>query len=284
MSEVSRRRNPAKRSLVPDLVPDQHLVEGVIRIAAEAASRIMAIYHTDFTVRRKHDRSPVTTADLEAHECISAGLSRLVPELPIISEEFEPAAFSDRTKWMQYWLIDPLDGTREFVKRNGEFTVNIALIRDHQPVLGVVYVPPTKDCYHAGRGLGAFKRAANGTSSPICVRKTASFPLTVVKSRSHSNPMTEAFVAKLGKVELIGIGSALKSCLVAEGRADVYPRFGPTSEWDTAAAQCVVEEAGGRVTDTLLKPLRYNLTESLTNPAFLAFGDAGIDWREYLPG
>ena len=130
----------------------------------------------------------------------------------------------------------------------------------------------------------AFKRNASGPSLPIRVRRHAVAPLTVVKSRSHSNPMTEAFVKNLGETELIGIGSALKSCLVAEGLADVYPRFGPTSEWDTAAAQCVVEEAGGRVTDTSLEPLRYNMTESLTNPAFLVFGDAEIDWRKYLPG
>lgn len=259
------------------------LVQEVVTLARDAGARILEIYETDFSVRKKADRSPLTAADLAAHTVIDAGLAMITPDLPILSEESAEADYAVRSQWRRYWLIDPLDGTREFVKRNGEFTVNIALIDGHEPVLGVVHVPVSGVSYYAVRGLGAFKQEPGQIPVSIQVRAHPEGRLIVTGSRSHGTDATRKFIANLGDVEVIGIGSALKSCLVAEGRADLYPRFGPTSEWDTAAAQCIVEEAGGRVTDVHLNPLRYNTKRSLLNPHFLVFGDTSRDWRQYLP-
>ncbi len=263
---------------------DETLLEKVMAIAEEAGRRILEIYETDFAVERKDDRSPLTEADLAAHGAITAGLAAIEPGLPILSEESVQTPPEERLGWTRYWLVDPLDGTREFVKRNGEFTVNIALIEDHCPVLGVVYVPVTGVCYFAGRGLGAYKREPGRAPVRIRARSLPQGTITVAGSRSHRDPKTQRFIDKLGDVELISIGSSLKTCLVAEGRADVYPRFGETSEWDTAAAQCVVEEAGGHLTDIALRPLRYNTGESVINPPFLVFGDGSVDWQRYLAG
>lgn len=267
---------------------DDQLLEKVTAIAEEAGRRILAIYETDFAVARKDDRSPLTEADLAAHRAISAGLAAIEPGLPILSEESGRTPPEERLAWERYWLVDPLDGTREFVKRNGEFTVNIALIEAHRPALGVVYVPVSGLCYQAARALGAYKREPGGRPARIRVRRLPHGTITIAGSRSHRDARTQRFIERLGeaagRVELISIGSSLKTCLVAEGRADVYPRFGETSEWDTAAAQCVVEEAGGHLTDTALAPLRYNTRESLLNPPFLAFGDDSVEWRRYLAG
>jgi 3'(2'), 5'-bisphosphate nucleotidase len=251
------------------------------RLARAAGREIVALYHSDFTVEHKQDRTPLTAADLASHRLITEGLATLTPILPILSEESQQLPFSERSHWSLYWLIDPLDGTREFVKRNGEFSVNIALIKDHEPILGVVHAPVLCTSYYACRGMGAFKEDAAGRSTPIRVRQAPSCPV-VAGSRSHASTSLNAFLEKLGEHRLISMGSALKSCLVAEGVADIYPRFGPTSEWDTAAAQCVVEEAGGFLTDTKMQPLRYNTKESLINPSFLVFGDASYDWAMYL--
>jgi 3'(2'), 5'-bisphosphate nucleotidase len=175
-----------------------------------------------------------------------------------------------------------LDGTKEFVKRNGEFTVNIALIRGHEPVLGVVEVPVTGQRYLAARGEGAFHHEPGEIAQPIAVSPLQDGPVRVVGSRSHGGASLTAFLAQLGEYNLISIGSSLKFCLVAEGKADIYPRLGPTSEWDTAAAQCIVEEAGGQVIATNGARLTYNAKESLLNPHFLVFGDASRDWLSYL--
>ena len=258
------------------------LLERVMEIAVEAGERILDVYHTDFAVEEKDDSSPLTDADLSSHRVIVAGLEGLEPALPVLSEEAAGTAFAERRQWKQSWLVDPLDGTREFVKRNGEFTVNIAMIENHLPILGVVFVPVTGVCYGACAGIGAFKVDPDGNRAPIKVRAYAPGQVSVVGSRSHNNDETRAFIEKLGAVEMIGIGSSLKICLVAEGRADVYPRFGPTSEWDTAAAHCVVEQAGGRLTDTSLQRLRYNAKESLLNPFFLVVGDQSHDWAQYF--
>src|SRR5690606_6667279 len=180
------------------------------------------------------------------------------------------------------WLVDPLDGTREFVKRNGEFTVNIALIDDHQPILGVIIVPVTGLCYYACRGFGAFRQERGKTATRIQVRTRDMTRLVVAGSRSHAGERLAAFLDRLGGYELVSMGSSLKSCLVAEGQADLYARLGPTSEWDTAAAHCIVDEAGGRITDTGMRPLRYNTKESLLNPAFFVSGDPAHDWSKYL--
>ncbi len=256
----------------------------VCRLGQSAGAAIMAIYSTEFDVEHKADDSPLTAADMAAHHALVNGLAALTPEVPILSEESADIPFEERATWQRYWLIDPLDGTREFVKRNGEFTVNVALIDGGQPVLGVVYVPVTGVCYFAAQGHGAHKRIGDGPSHPIHSRALGSGPVAIAGSRSHPSARLEAFLDRLGPHEIVRIGSSLKSCLVAEGRADLYPRLGPTSEWDTAAAQCVVEVAGGRVTDTQMRPLRYNTKASLLNPHFFVSGDPDADWSLYLEG
>ena len=190
--------------------------------------------------------------------------------------------FSERSSWQRYWLVDPLDGTREFVKRNGEFTVNIALIDDHVPVLGVIVVPVTGLCYYARSGGGAFRQGRGETPRPISTRPLNRRHVTVAGSRSHAGERLGRFLSRIGDYDLVSMGSSLKSCLVAEGKADVYPRLGPTSEWDTAAAHCIVDEAGGRLTDTAMHPLRYNTKESLLNPDFFVSGSPDFDWSQYL--
>jgi 3'(2'), 5'-bisphosphate nucleotidase len=174
--------------------------------------------------------------------------------------------------------VDPLDGTKEFVKRNGEFTVNIALVEQHRAVLGAVYAPVLDRMYCGAIGLGAWRADAGGARRPIAVRATATPPLRVVGSRSHPTPALAAYIAKLPPHEITDMGSSLKICLVAEGAADIYPRLGPTSEWDTAAAQAILESAGGRMIDVAGRPLRYNSKDDLLNPHFLAFGDQQQDW------
>ena len=265
-----------------DLITDE-LLNAVIRLAVEAGEEILAIYNTDFDVEDKDDKSPLTAADLASHRTICDGLASLTPDLPILSEESSSIPYATRKQWSRYWLVDPLDGTREFIKRNGEFTVNIALIADNSSVLGVVYVPVTRLCYFAARGSGAFKQEYGSEARQIHTKKTQTGRFTVAGSRSHGSEQQTAFFNSLGKdTEMIAIGSSLKFCLVAEGRVDIYPRFGPTSEWDTAAAQCIVEEAGGTVTNTLLQPLLYNTKESILNPSFLVIGDQTFDWKTYL--
>jgi 3'(2'), 5'-bisphosphate nucleotidase len=259
------------------------LLESVADLARAAGERILRVYNTDFDVAHKEDRSPVTAADLAAHAVISAGLARLTPGMPLLSEESGEVPYAERASWTRYWLVDPLDGTREFVKRNGEFTVNIALVESGEAVLGIVYVPVTGVCYMGCRGVGAFKRLPGEDRQPIAVRPYRGGRVTVAGSRSHGGEALRAYLDRLGDYELVSLGSALKSCLVAEGKADLYPRFGPTSEWDTAAAQCIVEEAGGRVTDLYLKRLVYNAKESVLNPSFFVFGQGDQDWSVFLP-
>lgn len=260
-------------------------LEPVRILAVEASARILGIYATAFGVTVKDDNSPLTAADLAAHHVIVAGLQRLTPELPVLSEESVSVPFAERAQWRRYWLVDPLDGTKEFVQRNGQFTVNIALIENHEPVLGVVRVPVTGLCYSAVRGYGAFREDPGQPPQPIAVRRLEPHaPVRVVGSRSHGGPGLQKFVAALGAHELVTIGSSLKFCQVAEGAADVYPRLGPTSEWDTAAAQAIVEVAGGRVVSAETgEPLRYNTRDSLLNPHFIVYGDASRDWLAYVP-
>jgi 3'(2'), 5'-bisphosphate nucleotidase len=200
----------------------------------------------------------------------------------VLSEESAQVAFDQRRGWTRFWLVDPLDGTREFVKRNGEFTVNIALVEDGVAVFGVVQAPVTGHVWHGGPGLGAFRREAGGDERAIAVRRPATAPLRVAASRSHRDERTNGFIGRMGPVEPVGLGSSLKFCALADGRIDVYPRFGPTSEWDTAAGQCVLEGAGGHVVDLDGRPLTYNARPELLNPHFVAFGDEGIDWRSQL--
>jgi 3'(2'), 5'-bisphosphate nucleotidase len=251
-------------------------------LCATAGAAIMGIYETDFKVRQKSDDSPLTAADMAAHHVLVDGLRELTPGCPILSEESAHIPYATRRTWNRYWLIDPLDGTREFVKRNGEFTVNVALIEDGRPVLGVVYVPVSGTCYYAAAGHVAFKVMRGAAPAAITTRPLGPGPLRIAGSRSHPSTRLEAFLERVGPYQIVRIGSSLKSCLVAEGEADLYVRLGPTSEWDTAAAQCVVECAGGRLTDTRMRPLRYNGKESLLNPHFFVSGDPGVDWSVYL--
>jgi 3'(2'), 5'-bisphosphate nucleotidase len=258
------------------------LLEPVTRLARAAGEKILAIYNSEFAIEQKEDRSPLTAADLASHHAIVAGLKELTPGLPVLSEESASLPYAQRSLWQRYWLVDPLDGTKEFIKRNGEFTVNIALIDGGVPVLGVVHVPVSGVSYVACRGRGAFKQETGREPRQIRVRKLPHGPVMVVGSRSHRGDSLNRFLENLGEHDMVGMGSSLKLCLVAEGTADIYPRLGPTSEWDTAAAQCVVEQAGGHVTDTDMQPLRYNTKDSLLNPYFLVFGDDSRDWSGYL--
>jgi 3'(2'), 5'-bisphosphate nucleotidase len=255
-------------------------LEAVREIALDAGRRILDIYERGFEVDEKQDHSPVTAADRAAHELISERLSALTPDIPVLSEEAASAGFSQRAGWTRLWLVDPLDGTKEFISRNGEFTVNIALVENGQPVLGVVYVPVTGTSYFACRGRGAHKQLGGCAMRAIKARAYGGARPIVVASRSHAGPETEAFLQAIGPHDVVSMGSALKFCLVAEGTADVYPRLGPTMEWDTAAAHCVVECAGGRVTDLRGNPLTYNKPD-LHNPWFVV--DAGsYNWRPHL--
>ena len=260
------------------------LSEACIALAHAAGAAIMRVYARDFDVETKDDRTPLTEADRAAHRIIAEGLSRIEPRLPLLSEEGAHTPFAERRAWTRYWLVDPLDGTREFIKRNGEFTVNIALIDDRRPVLGVIHAPALDYTAWAEAGTGAFLRDASGDDLPLSSSRPAPRPLRVAASRSHLDARSAAMIESMGEVERVGMGSSLKFCRIAEGRADVYPRFGPTSEWDTAAGQCVLEAAGGRVLDLDGEPFAYNRGESLLNPDFIAVGDPALPWRDWLPG
>lgn len=265
----------------------QQYLQEVIAIAKAAGQAIMQVYSTDFSVVRKEDNSPLTQADLAAHHTIVEALSKLTPNIPVISEESAAIAYEVRKQWKQYWLIDPLDGTREFVKRNGEFTVNIALIDEHKPVLGVVYAPVTGVLYFAAHGNGAYKQIQTNPPQSIHAKPLDLQNPIVAVSRSHSDHKMQSFISNLENrlgvaPELISMGSSLKICLVAEGLAHVYPRLGPTSEWDTAAAHCVLQEAGGDIVDEADSTLLYNTKESLLNPFFFATSGSPHHWAGYL--
>lgn len=269
-------------STAPGSTPPE-LARQIGEIARAAGAAILAIYHSDFAVQTKADESPLTTADLAAQQVILAGLCSLDPLLPILSEEAKALPWSERQHWSRYWLVDPLDGTREFVKRNGEFTVNIALIDEHQPVLGVVLAPVTGELYIAERGQGTWlQMQVDGDWQRLRTRPLGQSPL-VAGSRSHGGSQSSLLQQLIGSdYELVPLGSSLKFCLIARGAADVYLRLGLTSEWDTAAAQCVLDEAGGAVLDLSAQPFRYNRGESLLNPEFIAVGDMAIDWAARL--
>ncbi len=259
----------------PTLSP---LAHNIVGIAIRAGEAILRVYHQEFEVTAKEDQSPLTEADLAAHRIIRDSLAQLEPALPLLSEESAEIDFATRSGWPVYWLVDPLDGTKEFVNRNGEFTVNIALIRGHAPALGIVHVPVSGATYVGEPGRGAWRSDIGGAFVPIEVRRPCADPVVVVGSRSHANPKLERYLAALGEHELVSMGSSLKFCRVAEGLADFYPRLGPTSEWDTAAAQAVVEGAGGQVVTLDGRPLRYNLEDSVLNPEFLVIADPDRDF------
>ncbi|CAN1527148.1 CysQ 3'-Phosphoadenosine 5'-phosphosulfate (PAPS) 3'-phosphatase [Burkholderiaceae bacterium] len=252
------------------------IVDPLLQLAKTAGERIMAIYHAkDIGQRLKDDQSPVTLADLAAHNCLAPALKQLA-DWPVVSEE-DAASLTFRTTASRFWLIDPLDGTKEFIAKNGEFTVNIALIDQGRSVLGVVYAPVLDLLYWGGPALGAYRRQVSCTQVISVAHnkseQTQTQPCRVVASKSHLNEQTRKFIEQLGAVSLIQAGSSLKFCRVAEGAADIYPRLAPTCEWDTAAAQAVLEGAGGVVLDfNSLMPLCYGKPEVL-NPSFVATRD-----------
>jgi 3'(2'), 5'-bisphosphate nucleotidase len=251
-------------------MPDKINLKDIVNIAKEAGDAIMKIYERDFTIEYKDDKSPLTEADLKSNEIICNALVTLYPDIPILSEENKAAHYSDRKDWDYFWLIDPIDGTKEFIKKTGEFTVNIALIHQDIPVLGVVYAPVLEDMYRAKKGEGAFK---NDERLPLKSNDHPDKTLKVVASVSHLSEETQAFIDDLAltteHLEQVSKGSSLKLCLVAEGEADIYPRLGPTMEWDTGAAHAVVLESGKRVLQYENdKPLVYN-KENLLNPWFV---------------
>ena len=262
------------------------LREAVIALAVEAAHAILEVYDADFDVESKKDHSPLTEADLASHRIIVDGLARLTPEIPVLSEEAEHKVAPEvRRAWSRLWIVDPLDGTREFVKRNGEFSVNIALVEDGVATWGVIQAPVTGVIWHGGAEAGAFRRErADGEDHALRIQSPAGHPLRVAASRSHRDGRSEAFIDGMrahGGVEQLNLGSSLKFCRIAEGGLDLYPRFGPTCEWDTAAGQAILEGAGGQVVDPRGRPLRYNLRDTLLNGDFIAIGDPQLPWRDW---
>ncbi|MCF6093260.1 3'(2'),5'-bisphosphate nucleotidase CysQ [Microaerobacter geothermalis] len=254
-------------------------IQKVIEIAKEAGQEILKIYHTDFSVQKKEDDSPLTAADQASHQVISKELSALYPDIPILSEEGKDILYKERINWKRFWLVDPLDGTKEFINRNGEFTVNIALIENGYPVLGVIYVPEFDILYYGTQQDGALKINQNGDVEKLKVKQVESDSFTIVESRSHPSKELEEWMKeikkKYGNIERVKRGSSLKFCAVAEGLADLYPRLGPTMEWDTAAGQAIVEAAGGCVVTLEGKRLSYN-KESLKNGGFLVSKNSDV--------
>ncbi|MBL6687216.1 MAG: 3'(2'),5'-bisphosphate nucleotidase CysQ [Pseudomonadales bacterium] len=266
------------------------MIETLIQIARAAGEAILDVYsEEDFGVQTKDDDSPLTRADLAAHKVIVSQLAQAFPEIPVLSEESDSISFEQRASWARYFLVDPLDGTKEFIARNGEFTVNIALIDDHRPVMGVVHVPVKDTTYWGDVVRGEAAKVSQGQVQEISVRELplmSEGALIVVASRRHGSDALEQLLAQMrtefSSIELTSMGSSLKLCLVAEGAADFYPRLAPTSEWDTAAAHAVVLAAGGQVVDTDFEPLRYNAKKSLLNPDFLVVGDPNLDLKALL--
>lgn len=254
------------------------LLAGVIAACREAAAAILSVYDRDFAVETKADDSPLTEADMASHRILQRHLERLTPELPVLSEESRRQDWPLRRSWRRLWVVDPLDGTREFVKRNGEFTINVALVEDHRPILGVIAIPVGNVIYAGIPGQGAW-RYDGETRTRIATRRPAAAPPVVLGSRSHSNQRMAEYFQRLGRHELMTRGSALKFCAVAEGLADFYPRLGPTSEWDTAAGDGIVAAAGGKVVHAETgAALTYNARETLLNPEFLVIGDPARAW------
>ncbi|SIS61257.1 3'(2'),5'-bisphosphate nucleotidase CysQ [Neptunomonas antarctica] len=259
-------------------------IDNVIVLVRQAAIAVMDIYRKDFSVFEKSDNSPLTAADMAAHHILVDGLTALTPDIPVLSEESDDSVKIDRINWSTYWLIDPLDGTKEFIKKNGEFTINVALIKNGVPVLGVVLAPADSTLYWGELGKGAFKQIGLEPIESISVSAVPDQPTgwRVLGSRSHQSPAFKVFMESLPEAHIIGMGSSLKLCLVAEGAADLYPRLSPTSEWDTAAGHAVVLASGGQVLALdSLAPLVYNAnSESLLNPSFVVCAEPSVFWAQ----
>ena len=264
---------------------DPPLLDQLIALAWRAGEAILAVYQDPGPVTRKDNGSPLTQADRAAQAIIARGLRDLTPDIPQLSEEARIANPAERASWTCLWVIDPLDGTKEFLRRNDEFTVNIALVEAGSPVMGVVHAPALARTYAACPGQ-VFRRIGSSAAEPIHTRPIDPNKITLSVSRSHPSPALSALIESLhrqfAEVERLSVGSSLKICQVAEGTADLYPRLGPTSEWDTAAAQAILTTAGGRMIDLQGETLRYNKADIL-NPAFLCLGDRKADWQKWLP-
>ncbi|CAH9064542.1 3'(2'),5'-bisphosphate nucleotidase CysQ [Pseudoalteromonas holothuriae] len=257
----------------------QKLLEPCISLAIKAGEAIMAIYQNeDIGAREKSDHTPVTAADLAANEVLTAGLKALAPDIPIMSEETPIPELSLRENWQRYWLLDPMDGTGEFILQSGDFAVNIALIENNQPVLGVIYWPSKQTTYYATKGQGAFKRS-NETQQQISVASPEN--LTLAVSRRQKLEAVSQYLNS--QFDTVALGScSLKACMIAEGKADCFLRVGPTGEWDTGASQVIVEEAGGCITDAEFNPLTYNQREHTENPDFIVMGHPDWQWQKLI--
>ena len=263
-------------------------VDAVVELARKAGVAVMDIYQKDFAVYDKSDSSPLTEADMASHHILVEGLQALTPSIPVLSEESGEEVKAERLNWTEYWLIDPLDGTKEFIKKNGEFTVNIALVREGVAVLGVVYAPALDVMYWGEAAKGAWKQESSNAPVEIQVADVPQVATgwRVVGSRSHQSEEFKVFMNCLPEADIVAMGSSLKLCLVAEGKADLYPRLGPTSEWDTAAAHAVVLAAGGQVLEaSTLKPLIYNSRpDTLLNPFFIVCSAVSDYWKAAATG
>ncbi|MCR9581119.1 3'(2'),5'-bisphosphate nucleotidase CysQ [Vibrio antiquarius] len=263
-----------------------HLLPQVIEIARSAGQMILEIYEKkQYEAYTKSDETPVTSADIAAHKLITERLSELTPDIPVLSEEDADISLEQRAQWERYWLVDPLDGTQEFIARSGDFATIIALVDNNKPTMGVVYGPVSGVTYYAYSGKGAWKVPDMSDSVKIHTHKheQPGQSIAIAISRRQDINRITSRMSSAWNYDLIPLGSAaLKACLVAEGAVDCYLRLGPTGEWDTAATQCIVEEAGGRILSTQLEPLSYNERETLENPNFIVLGDADLPWNEIL--
>lgn len=278
------RQRPSEEGASVAIEITHALLQQLNSLARQAGEAILEIYRgVDPQITYKKDDSPLTAADLASHEILAAGLRQLDGDIPVLSEEGASIAFEQRRAWARFWSVDPLDGTKEFIKKNGEFTVNIALVEHGEPILGIVYAPVLGRTYFGAKGLGAWRSetADDGTTERHELRAEGSggSELAVVASRSHAGDHLTAFLGALPEHRLVSMGSSLKLCLVADGTADVYPRLGPTMEWDTAAAHGVVAAAGGQVLDWAGRPLAYN-KPNLLNPYFIVLGQRSVPWRQ----
>ena len=259
------------------------LRENIISLAKRAAQAILELYKdsSQYSVTEKPDHSPLTQADVISHQILVNGLQQLTLGVPVLSEEGAMPPWEERKDWTHYWLLDPLDGTRQFIKHTGEFAVNIALIENHHPVFGLIYIPVTGECYYAQEGEAAYKQDAQGNKTTLHVRHWSPEQTILLTSQAAQEKTLKKRFGYLGEFSWNKMSSAWKFCQIAEGRADLSPRFGDTSEWDTAAGQCILEQAGGALLDLQGEPLRYNMQASVVNPHFIALGDVAL--REHLP-
>ena len=251
-------------------ISNEQLIIATVEIAIEAGKAITEIYNSDFDYQLKKDLSPITAADNLSHNIITKKLKKLTPKIPILSEENCDIPYKIRSQWTQYWLVDPLDGTKEFIKRNGEFTVNIALIDNHTPIFGVIHIPVTNETYWGSKVKGSFYSDQGNTIKQIYVSENHQNSIRLVASRSHPSGMLNSLLEKILDYEMIEVGSSIKFCLIASGQADCYPRFGLTSEWDTAAGEAIVSSAGGHIITVSGGCMNYNTKEDYLNPHFIA--------------